>query len=110
MKPAIAPSKAIGKPRGSRSVRFWPEYAQTGNDRIRLDRVQFADNPGLEAVTQQLLNESQGMVWHGAPVVCAVCLCAVGNTAFLASHRANNDTGRSGQRLNAAGADGREDS
>ena len=35
----------------------------------------------------------------------AVCLCPGGNAAFLASHRADNDTGRSGQRLNAAGAD-----
>ena len=31
------------------------------------------------------------------------------NDAFLANHRADNDTGRSGQRLNAAGADGPED-
>jgi hypothetical protein len=32
-----------------------------------------------------------------------------GNAAFLAIHRADNDTGRSGQRLNAVGANGRED-
>ena len=28
---------------------------------------------------------------------------------FFAIHRADHDTGRSGQQLNAAGADGRED-
>jgi hypothetical protein len=49
-----------------------------------------------------------------APVVCMmwISLFAFAPAAtppFLASHRADNDTGRSGQRLNAAGADGRDD-
>jgi hypothetical protein len=39
----------------------------------------------------------------------ASAFAPVANAAFLANHRANNDTGRSGQRLNAAGADGPED-
>jgi len=33
---------------------------------VRSHLVQFADNPGLETVTEQLLNESEGMAWHRA--------------------------------------------
>jgi hypothetical protein len=49
--------------------------------------LRVADNPGLETVTQHLLNEGEGMVWHGAGRVhhvdLAVCLCPGGNAAFL---------------------------
>ena len=52
--------------------------------------LRVADNPGFETVTQQLLNENEGIVWHGAgrvhDVDLAVCLCPGGNAAFLASH------------------------
>ena len=49
---------------------------------VCLTSVRIADNPGVETVTQQLPNESEGMVWHGAgrvhDVDLAVCLCPGG--------------------------------
>ena len=51
--------------------------------------VRVADNPGLETVTQQLLNESEGMEWRGAgrvhDVDLAVCLWPPGIAAFFAN-------------------------